>query len=83
MKCAWCERDAGEEVIFVELRRSTFQTNTPAGRVTVKASRTAPCCGDCKHRLERTPREFPGRTPKNENQIDLIEMLEIVEREGL
>lgn len=81
--CEWCGDPTGE-VIFVELRRSTFSTNTPAGKQSVKVSRTVPCCTVCKATKVRAPVDtIPERKGPIDGQIDLLEMLEIVRKEGL
>ena len=79
-KCEWCPNEATTEIV-VELRRSTFNTNTPnALRQSVKANRKAPCCAACYRRLsdgkvfeksKKSKEPIPG-------QLDVYDVLGLI-----
>lgn len=83
-KCEWCPNEATTEIV-TEVRRSTFSTNTAAGKQSVKANRRAACCAACYRRLndgkvfekpKKTKEPIPG-------QLDVYDVLGLiaVERE--
>lgn len=83
-KCEWCPREATTEIV-IEVRRSTFSTNTAAGKQSVKANRRASCCASCYRRLN-DGKVFEKATRSKEpiaGQIDVFEMLDSIQEEGL
>jgi hypothetical protein len=76
MKCEWdCGREATKPM-FIEIRSSSFQTNTPSGRRTVKVSRTVQVCDLCYAAIKRTVREpKPLANTQIEGQMDIFEAL--------
>lgn len=84
MTCNWCANKATTEIV-VELRRSTFNTNTPAGKQTVKANKKAPCCAACYRRLSdgKVFEKVTRTKAPIEGQLDVFDVLGLIEKEGL